>query len=403
MAKMTNKPRERLPQGISVHNGRYRVRLFVDGVQHSLGVFQTLSDARAALDIARSEKARGTFVSPAEKRRQEREERARREAQVLTVKQWADQWLKLPIQAGKRKGQPVSAGTVRTRRSSLNAHILPVIGDVHLVDVKPAQINAVLAACPTDSARRNAALCLRAMFNVAVATGAGGLETSPFAAVVPEFEPVGLPGRYDMVTPAEVRQLADRMPGNLWLAVTLACWCDLRLGEILGLQRQDFTDLDKQDRAALRVERQWASKASPARYLPPKANSRRTIQIPSAILPEIRDHLARFAADGPEGPVFPSPVDPARPVSQTTVDKAWTRARDGVHPGLRMHDLRAVGLTEYARAGATLRDLMARGGHRDVSVAMKYQRAAAIDDRRVVDSLPIVVRTNNGMIGGEDE
>lgn len=48
----------KLPRGITRYRSRYRVRMNHEGHTHSLGMFDTLTDARAALDIARGEAAR---------------------------------------------------------------------------------------------------------------------------------------------------------------------------------------------------------------------------------------------------------------------------------------------------------------------------------------------------------
>lgn len=68
----------------------------------------------------------------------------------------------------------------------------------------------------------------------------------------------------------------------------------------------------------------------------------------------------------------------------------WHRAREAVGlPNFRFHDLRHTGLTLYAQQGATLAEIMERGGHSDVEVAMRYQHAAADRMRRLADSLPV--------------
>ena len=88
----------KLPQGIDrLPSGKYRARLVVDGHQHTIGTFHTIGDARAALDISRAEKARGTFEPPMEKRRRLRAERERRRAEAAgegrTVRELAEAWL----------------------------------------------------------------------------------------------------------------------------------------------------------------------------------------------------------------------------------------------------------------------------------------------------------------------
>lgn len=391
----THMPRAtKLERGISEYRGGYRVRISVDSHQYFIGLFDTLTDAKAALARAKYQRAAGTFVPPVEVRRRARAQAKDKQTEDLTVREWAQEWLTLPVQYGRHKGQPVTPSTVRTRRSSLTAHVLDAIGDLRMVDVKPEQIAAILGAIDTPSARRNAALALRAMFNTAVRRNAGGLTVSPFREEVGDHQRSDAVGRFEMITPATVRALTVEMPDRLALMVPLASWCDMRKGEILGLQRRDFTHLDDPTRATVTIDRQWLAKASPSRYGPPKAGSRRTVAIPASMVPTVVAHLDTFVGDDPESPVFPSPRIPTQPSAPNTVDIAWAKARKDLAPGLRFHDLRAVGLTEYARAGATTADLMARGGHKDVEVAMRYQRASAERDRALTDRL-------DAMIGGE--
>ncbi|GAA1135047.1 hypothetical protein [Ornithinicoccus hortensis] len=51
----------KLPRGISAYRGRYRVRMDHEGRTVALGMFDTLLDAKAALNIARADAARGLF------------------------------------------------------------------------------------------------------------------------------------------------------------------------------------------------------------------------------------------------------------------------------------------------------------------------------------------------------
>ncbi|WP_201030147.1 hypothetical protein, partial [Salmonella enterica] len=66
---MVNPPKKKTPRGITQVGPRnYSARIMVDGAHHSLGYFQTISDARAALEIARADLARGVFIPPAERK-----------------------------------------------------------------------------------------------------------------------------------------------------------------------------------------------------------------------------------------------------------------------------------------------------------------------------------------------
>src|SRR5690625_4887777 len=141
---------QKLPRGISIQEGRYRVRLAVDGTQHSLGMFDTLSDARAALDIAKAEKARGIFVPPAEKRAQLKAEAAHRRLASMTFGQWADRWLE------RMAADPhLSPASVVTHRSVLRAHVLPDLADLPLTEITAAEIETLVARVRAIPSRRN--------------------------------------------------------------------------------------------------------------------------------------------------------------------------------------------------------------------------------------------------------
>ena len=105
----------------------------------------------------------------------------------------------------------------------------------------------------------------------------------------------------------------------------------------------------------------------------------------------VRDHKARSAAPGAQGLLFPgrnsehlSPsafygkVSKKRKGKPDTTGWGWYEARRVAgREDLRFHDLRHGALTEAARHGATLAELMALGGHSTNQAAMRYQQAAS--------------------------
>jgi integrase len=56
-------------------------------------------------------------------------------------------------------------------------------------------------------------------------------------------------------------------------------------------------------------------------------------------------------------------------------------------PDMRVHDLRHVGATLAAQAGATTKELMSRIGHTTPAMAMRYQIAAAERDAVIAERL----------------
>lgn len=382
---------QKLPRGIDRFQGNYRVRMSYLGHQYYIGSFPTLTDAKTALRVAWGQKASQTFVPPAERRRLAKEAATKAEVMALTVNQWSEVWLSNLESLGR------SAGTLSTYRSALNVHVLDKLGNTYLVNVSEDDVSDLIDKIRADSGPwENVARTMRAMFGAAVDVNAGGLTVSPVKVRIPKAKAAKtMTEEEGVASPEEIRQLAGLMPDHLALAVDLAAWCALRLGECLGLQRRDFQYLDNPETTTLRVARQWLTKANPPQYSEPKADSSRVVAVPASLVPAIVRHLDKFVGEGPLSPVFPSTIDKTRPVSQTTFDTQWRKARDKVRPGLRFHDLRHTGLTVYARQGATLQELMKRGGHSSIETALRYQHADQARDRALTNKL-------DGLIGGNE-
>lgn len=380
----------KLPRGISVYRGRYRVRMDHEGRTVALGMFDTLLDAKAALNIARADAARGLFVPPAERRAVRKAKDERAGAESMTLGEWSERWL-----AALEANPDRSKGTIVAYRSVLKNHVIPQLGDVRLVDLTTelvAEHVATLARLPskrhagarTNGIAPNATIVLRSCINAAVKSRAGGLEafTFPDAPKHRRVRPEDEQG--DVATPEEVKALTAAMPEHLRVAVPLAAWCALRMGEVLGLQRRDLEHLDDPDSATLHVRRQWNSQAKA--LTPPKADSVRSIAIPTALVSALLTHLDTFTGPEATAPVLCG----ARGVrvSQSTLDRHWREARDTAgRPGFHFHNLRHTGLSAYAVEGATLAELLHRGGHTDVTVALRYQHATAVRDRALTERL----------------
>ncbi len=213
---------------------------------------------------------------------------------------------------------------------------------------------------------------------------AGGLETFKFPEARKHRRVRPEDDQGDLASPDEVRAFTEAMPAHLRIAVPLAAWCALRMGEVLGLQRRDLEHLGDPNRAVLHVRRQWNSQAKA--LTPPKADSVRSIAIPAALLPQLVLHLGTFTGPEPTAPVLCGPRG-AR-VSQSALDRHWRESRDQAgRPGFHFHNLRHTGLSAYAVQGATLAELLHRGGHTDVTVALRYQHATATRDRALTERL----------------
>ena len=196
-----------------------------------------------------------------------------------------------------------------------------------------------------------------------------------------------------VATPEEVRAAADAMPGHLRVAVLLAAWCQTRMGEAIGLQRQDLRL--NEDPPVLRVERQiqHITGQGPVETPPKSAAGVREVVIPASLVRVLHAHLDAHVDAEPEAWIL-HPEDSRRiPVHPNTLRRAWERAREkaGI-PWFKFHDLRHTGLTIFAQQGATLAELLHRGGHSDVDVALRYQHATRERDEALTARMDAHVR-----------
>ncbi len=105
----------------------------------------------------------------------------------------------------------------------------------------------------------------------------------------------------------------------------------------------------------LRVRRAVAELNNGQREIkaPKSAAGKRTVSIPAAIIPDLREHLKRYAEPGADGRVF----------------------------------IGANGRPRAASTGASTRELMARMGHSAARAALIYQHASVERDRVISDAV----------------
>ena len=105
--------------------------------------------------------------------------------------------------------------------------------------------------------------------------------------------------------------------------------------------------------------------------------------VPPLMVERLREHLDANVGSGKTAPVVPLRSRGVEHMSSTTFHSIWADARfkvEGLPAGYRFHDLRHTGLTRFAQEGATLAELMRRGGHSDVNVVLRYQKATMARD-----------------------
>lgn len=179
-------------------------------------------------------------------------------------------------------------------------------------------------------------------------------------------------------------ELLDHVPARYRALLLLATFANLRFGELAALRR-DQLDLDA---CEVRVDASTAELGD-GRLIDGDPKSRagtRTVSFPADIVPELADHLERFAEPGPHGLVFVGPQGGR--LRRSNFRKFWCPAREAIGlPELHFHDLRHTGNTMAAAQGASLRELMERMGHSSPRAALIYLHATRERDQTIAKGM----------------
>jgi integrase len=350
--------------------GRYEVR-YTDpnGIRRAIpGTFAT----RLA--------AEGALVDVRRKIDDERwSESDTRKPDLIKFAEYAQQYLATRVVAGR----PLRERTVEHYQDLLDRFIYPTLGRRPVVALTSADIRLWYGQLNPDlpTQRAHAYGLVSSILNTAVADGI--IPASPArirgAATVRPAKTVRV------ASPRELAALANAMPADLRMAVLLAGWCALRSGELVELRRRDI-DLTAETisitRAAYRVGGQF-------KVGDPKTDAGiRTVGIPPHIMEDLQDHLDRFVDEDEDAQLFVpeqggSHIQPS--VMRARLETA--KKEIGYTGTLSWHGLRHTGLTLAAQTGATIAELMARGGHTTPGAAIRYQHAVAGRDRELAAKL----------------
>jgi integrase len=301
---------------------------------------------------------------------------AAKAARTITVREYAEQWL------------PQRDLTPKTRnlyRELLDSRILPSLGDEMLRAVTPAMVRAWWVdlgqrkATPTRNT--HAYQLLSTIFNTALADKAVienpcQIKSAGKAPKARDVQPL---------TPAELERVAESVPETYRVAVPVAAWCGLRFGELIELRRKDIHvsgghTVIRVRRAAVRINNEVVE------GLPKSDAGIRTVAVPPHVAELLRGHMDKFTGAGPDAFLFTTTR--GKRLSTTAFTKAVKKGYAVVgKPDMRVHDLRHVGSTLAAQAGATTKELMSRLGHATPAMSMRYQIAAADRDVEIADKL----------------
>jgi integrase len=280
--------------------------------------------------------------------------------------------------------------TAENYRYVLANHLTPALGSRAIAEIKERNIRRwrknLLDAGVSVATTAKAYRLLKAIMNTAVDDGLIRRNPCRIKGAAQDRSP-----ERPILSLQQVFTLADFIHPRYRALILLAVFGCLRWGELAALRR---TDIDLATRT-VRIERTLTElRGSGQVFGPPKTDAgHRTVAFPDFIVPNLTNHLAQFTAPEADALVFTSPT--GTPLRHSNFRRrAWAKAIEAAGlPAIHFHDLRHTGNTLTAEAGANLRELMERMGHRSTRAAMIYLHSTSERQRALADTLGALVAT----------
>lgn len=378
--------------------------------------FLTKTDARTWLAAVHTKISLGQWKLPAAVAAQNRAEAAAEKARSMGFEEYSERWVQMIKTERNRSGKIRAIATVRSYQSKVSGYLIPEFGDTPVREIDVDRIRVMTQRLDQIPAPLNPKSKFNGITRPVLIVLMMILRQAARDGIIPAAPSISIPRQEsvrhdsdhdegeDVVAPRQVEALYAAVPEQWAIMVPLAAWCQLRRGECLGLQRRDI-EWHGDGSATLHVRRQL--NANTGDYTDTKSDAgKRSLSIPKLMTVRLKQHLADNVAAEAKAPVVPASVRGSMPLSNTRWGYVWADARDGVD-GLphrfRFHDLRHTGLTIFAQEGATLAELMRRGGHADIRIVLRYQHATMDRDRELANRMSDRVVENIARALEEDE
>ena len=167
------------------------------------------------------------------------------------------------------------------------------------------------------------------------------------------------------------------VPESFQTVIALAAWGGLRKGEIFALERQDIRTetFDGETHITVDITKavEWITGQQPKQGDTKTADSVRSVILPPRVNEIVTRHLMTVALN-PDALLFPRKPGVNEYWRESQLNPHWRKVRAQAGFPARFHALRNFALTQFGITGATLIELMKRGGQKDIQTAMRYQR-----------------------------
>ena len=343
-------------------------------------ITKTFKDERSAQAWLSAEKALveadkagiTKWSSPTERKRQEEALKRRRTLFCdYVLDEFATTWLNYAAD-----GSELAAGSKRKHREYLSHLSHAFFWKYPLTGITTEDINRWLADLDNFNGgatpRKKTFQLLKSICAKAVAEGA--VDKSPVSMKAPAV-PKSRQAQIPPATPEELQTIYANMPKTTRIAVWLGAILDLRIGEVVSLQVQDWNPKTQTLHVCHSADENGGLKATKT------ATSNTTQPVPP--------QLAKLISSACEGKKPADFIVTCADGSHITPNRLRDHFNDAKakagRPDLHFHTLRATSITAAVATGASLKDTMAWGRHADAQTSIeRYQRASGSERMREI-------------------
>lgn len=311
------------------------------------------------------------WSSPTERKRQEDAIKRRRTLFCdYVMEEFAPTWLNY-----SSDGNELASGSKRKHREYLNHLSHAFFWKYPLSGITQEDINRWLANLDNfggATPRKKTFQLLKAVYAKAVAEGA--VAKSPATMKAPTVPK----SRQAQIPPAmgeELQTIYANMPKTTRIAVWLGAILDLRIGEVVSLQVQDWNPKTQTLHICHSADEHGHLKATKT------ATSNTTQPVPPQL-----GKLISEACNGKQPTDFIVTCADGTHITPNRLRDHFNEAKiNAGRPDLHFHTLRATSITAAVATGASLKDTMAWGRHADAQTSIeRYQRASGSERMREI-------------------
>lgn len=311
------------------------------------------------------------WTSPTDRKRQEEAIKRRRTLFCdYVLEEFAPTWLNYATD-----GSELASGSKRKHREYLNHLTHAFFWKYPLTGITAEDINRWLADLDNfggATPRKKTFQLLKAVYAKAVAEGA--VDKSPVTMKAPAV-PKSRQAQIPPATAEELQTIYAAMPSTTRISVWLGAILDLRIGEVVSLQTQDWNPKTQTLRVCHSADEHGGLKST-------KTATSNTMQ---PVPPQLGKLIDKACEDKNPADFIVTCADGTHITPNRLRDHFNAAKTKAGRPDLHFHTLRATSITAAVAAGASLKDTMQWGRHADAQTSIeRYQRASGQDRMREI-------------------